>query len=130
MSMCNPVKTLLQEKSFLRSCKILWDLAGILQEPCLRFLLNPIRSHKILQECKKRTFSCNSCNISCKSAFTGKADRVYSNNTPGTCSHSRPFVSQKRCFVCNQLRYFARDCQVNKQDDNTKEDKKRIQIVN
>ena len=61
---------------FLHSCKILWDLAGILQESCLRFLLNPIRSHKILQEYKKRTLSCNSCNISCKSVFTGKADRV------------------------------------------------------
>ena len=56
--------------------------------------------------------------------------RQASNNTPGTRFHSRLLVSQKRCFVCNQSGHFARDCPVNKQDDNTKEEKKRIQIVN
>ena len=53
--------------------------------------------------------------------------RQASNNTPGTCSHGRPYVSHKCCFVCfacNQLECFIRDCPVNKQDDNTEEEKK------
>ena len=45
-----------------RSCEILWDIA--------RFLQNPTRSHKILQECKnKGLFLGRSCN----SIFTGWA---------------------------------------------------------
>ena len=59
-----------------------------------------------------------------------KTDRLVINNTPRSRSHSRPFVSQNRCFVDNQVGHFTRDCPVNKQDDNIKEEKKRIQIVN
>ena len=63
-----------------RSCETSWDLAGILQESCLKLLQDsykiPAKSHKILQECKKKQFSCNSCNISCKSIFTGFAGSV------------------------------------------------------
>ena len=50
--------------------------------------------------------------------------RQTSTNTLGSCSHSRPFVSQKHCFVCNRVGNFARDYPVHKQDDNIKEEKK------
>ena len=37
-----------------RSCEVLWDFTGILQESCTRFLQIPTRSRKISQECKKK----------------------------------------------------------------------------
>ena len=71
-----PVKTPLQDLArkgsfFLHPCKILQDpvgscgilrdFVGILQEFCARFLQNPTRSHRILQDLagmqEKRTFS-------------------------------------------------------------------------
>ena len=66
----------------------------------------------------------NTCKQAGELADEYVESRQASNTTPGTCSHSRPFVSQKHCFVCNQLGHFARDYQLNKQDDNTKEEKK------
>ena len=78
-----PVKTLLYDltKKVLyscipaRSCEILWDFTGVLQESCTGFLQDSrkipqdlARSHKILQECKKKgPFLVRSC----KSIFTG-----------------------------------------------------------
>ena len=63
-----PVKMLLQNLTrkgpfFLHSCKIKWNLvgfcrnlAGILCKIPAKFLQNPTRSHKILQEWKKDLF--------------------------------------------------------------------------
>ena len=68
----DPVKTLLQDlprkgpflaflQDLARSCEILWDLArccrnllGILCKIPARFLQNPTRSRKVLQECQKK----------------------------------------------------------------------------
>ena len=36
------------------------------------------------------------------------------NLTPAVCSHNRSFVSQKHCFLCNQVGNFAKDCPVSK----------------
>ena len=33
------------------------------------------------------------------------------------------YWAKKHCFVCKQMGRFARSCPVNKQDDNTKEEK-------
>ena len=59
IGMHGPIKTLLQEKvlflAFLqnnaRSCGILWDFAGILLQDSCKI---QAKSHKILQECKKK----------------------------------------------------------------------------
>ena len=65
---------ILQEKVLFsctpaKSCGILQNFAGILQEFCARFLQNPAGFCKILQGCKKKgTFLARSC----KSVFTGK----------------------------------------------------------
>ena len=66
----------------------------------------------------------NTCKQAGELADEYVQSRQAGSTTPGTRYHSRPFVSQKCCFVCTQLGNFARDCQVNKQDDNTKEEKK------
>ena len=58
----NPVKLLLQDLprkgGLARSCKIMWDVARILQESCCKipeiFPQDLARSCKILQECKKK----------------------------------------------------------------------------
>ena len=43
--------------------------------------------------------------------------------TPIVHSHNRSFVSQKRCFSCNQVGHFVKDCPVNKNDDNIRAEK-------
>ena len=39
--------------------------------------------------------------------------------------HSKPFVSQKRCFLCNQVRHFVKDCPVAHSVEKSKQEAKK-----
>ena len=111
------------QNKWLRNCTSVEDMAAAI---CLESFYEtlPKDMRTWVQDNKP-----NPCKQARELADEHVQTRQVSNNTPGSYSHSRPFASHKCCFVCfacNQLECFATDRPVNKQENNIKEEKKKL----